>query len=319
MQFTYIQPKTVEEAVKFGETAQLYAGGTDLIGMMKDDIIRTKKIINLKNLKGLDKIEDKGSKGLEIESLVKIVDLIENKTVQEKCPLLTQTAREIASPQLRNMGTVGGNICQRPRCWYYRGDFDCIRKGGDTCFAVGGENKFHCIMGGGPCYIVHPSDLAVAFLALDAKIEITSKNGQKIVSIDDFFILPEDDETKENILKPGEIVTKILIPEQAKGLKTVYIKFKERASWDFAVVSVAAILEIDGNMIKKGKLAFGGVAPRPWMNMDINNKLTGLKMDEASVDKFTSSFFKNAEPMEKNEYKVILARNLVKKIIDNLA
>ena len=217
------------------------------------------------------------------------------------------------------MGTVGGNICQRPRCWYYRGDFDCIRKGGDTCYAVGGENKYHCIIGGGPCFIVHPSDLAVALLALDAKIEITSENGQKTVPVNDFFILPEDDETKENILEPGEIVTKIIIPEQAKGFKTTYIKFKERSSWDFAVVSVAAVLKTDGNMIKNGKLAFGGVAPHPWMEAEINQKLTGLNTDEASVDAFTSSLFHNAEPMEKNEYKVILARNLVKRIIDNLA
>ena len=318
MQFSYIQPKSIEEAVKFGDTAQLYAGGTDLIGLMKDDIIQTDKVINLKNIKGLDKIEDKSSKGIEIGSLVKIVDLIENKIIQEKCPLLIQTAKEIASPQLRNMGTIGGNICQRPRCWYFRGDFDCIRKGGDTCFAVGGENKYHCIIGGGPCYIVHPSDLAVALLALDAKIEITSKSGQKTVPVNDFFILPENDETKENILKPGEVVTKIIVPKQNDNLKTAYIKFKERASWDFAVVSVAAILETDGNMIKKGKLAFGGVAPRPWMNMDINSKLSGLKTDEASVDVFTSSLFKDAEPMEKNEYKVILARNLVKRIIDRL-
>ena len=318
MQFSYIQPKSIEEAVKFGDTAQLYAGGTDLIGLMKDDIIQTDKVINLKNIKGLDKIEDKSSKGIEIGSLVKIVDLIENKIIQEKCPLLIQTAKEIASPQLRNMGTIGGNICQRPRCWYFRGDFDCIRKGGDTCFAVGGENKYHCIIGDGPCYIVHPSDLAVALLALDAKIEITSKSGQKTVPVNDFFILPENDETKENILKPGEVVTKIIVPKQNDNLKTAYIKFKERASWDFAVVSVAAILETDGNMIKKGKLAFGGVAPRSWMNMDINSKLSGLETDEASVDVFTSSLFKDAEPMEKNEYKVILARNLVKRIIDRL-
>lgn len=318
MQFTYIQPKSIEEAVKFGETAKLYAGGTDLIGLMKDDIIQTEKVVNLKKLINLDKIEDKGGKGLEIGPLAKIVDLIENKTVQEKCPLLVQTAKEIASPQLRNMGTVGGNICQRPRCWYFRGDFDCIRKGGDICYSVGGENKYHCIVGGGPCFIVHPSDLAVALLALDAKIEITSKNGQKTVSVNDFFILPETDPTKENILSPGEIITKIVVPEHAKNLKTAYIKFKERAAWDFAVVSVAAILETNGKMIKKGRLAFGGVAPRPWMDLDINNKLTGLKTDDGTLSVFTSSLFTEAEPMEKNAYKVILARNLVKRIIANI-
>jgi xanthine dehydrogenase YagS FAD-binding subunit len=160
--------------------------------------------------------------------------------------------------------------------------------------------------------------MAVALLALDAKIEITSKEGQRMISVDDFFILPEQDSTKENILKTGEVVTKINVPEQAKGVKTAYVKFKERASWDFAVVSIAAILETDGKMIKKGKLAFGGIAPRPWMDMDINNKLTGLKTDEKSLDAFASSLLTNAEPMEKNEYKVIMARNLVKRVLEKL-
>ena len=130
--------------------------------------------------------------------------------------------------------------------------------------------------------------------------------------------MPEDDATRENILKSGEVVTKVIVPKQAKGLKTTYIKFKERASWDFAVVSVAAVLEIDGNIIKNGKLAFGGIAPRPWMDAEINNKLADLKTDEASLEAFTSSLFTNSEPMEKNEYKVLLVRNLVKRIIGEL-
>jgi xanthine dehydrogenase YagS FAD-binding subunit len=318
MEFTYLQPESIQQAVQSGKEAVIYAGGTDLLGLMKDGIEQPQKVINLKNLNGLDTIGYKSGEGLEIGPLVKISDLIESETIQKHCPLLIQTAQEIASPQLRNVGTVGGNICQRPRCWYFRGDFHCIRKGGDTCFAVGGENKYHCIIGGGPCFIVYPSDLAVALLALDAEIEITSKDGQQKVKADDFFILPEVDPTKENILKPGQIVSKILIPEQAKGLKTTYIKFKERAAWDFAIVSVAAILESDGNRIKKGRLAFGGVAPRPWMDIQINNKLSGLKTDDSSVNTFTSSLLTDAEPLEKNEYKVILARNLVKKAITEL-
>ena len=318
MQFNFIQPESLNEAIKLSDNAHIYAGGTDMLGLLKDEIIRTKNVINLKNIKGLDNIEDRGSKGIEIGSLVKIADLIENKTIQEKCPLLWKTAKEIASPQLRNMGTVGGNICQRPRCWYFRGDFNCFRKDGDTCYAVGGENKYHCIIGGGPCYIVHPSDLAVSLLALDAEIEIASKDGKKTVRVNDFFILPEDDETKENILKPGQVITKIIIPKLDRSLKSAYIKFKERASWDFAIVSVAAILETDDKTIKKGKLAFGGIAPRPWMDLSINNKLNGLKTDEISLDIFITSLFKNAEPMEKNEYKVILTRNLVKRVIENI-
>ncbi len=316
--FQYINPKNLKEAAKDNTKSALKSGGTDLLGMMKDGLQEPEEIINLKNLKELDYIKYQAEKDLEIGALTTIAGLAENKDVIKHFPLLVQAAREIASPQLRNTGTVGGNLCQRPRCWYFRGEFDCLRKGGDTCFAVDGENKFHCIVGGGPCFIVHPSDLAVALLALDAKVDIYSDGKTKTIPINDFFIFPEDDETKENILKPGEILTRISIPEMAAGSVSQFIKFKERASWDFAVVSLGIVLQKNGSAIKDGKIAFGGVAPRPWLDKKLNERLAGTGADEKSLKTLADMALTDAEPMAKNDYKIILARNLLKQALMEL-
>jgi len=219
---------------------------------------------------------------------------------------------------LRNMGTIGGNLCQRPRCWYFRGDFPCLRKGGDECFAVSGENKYHCIIGGGPCYIVHPSDLAVALLALDAKLTIAWKNGSKTVPISQFFVLPEDDPYRENILNPGEIVTAIHVPFKGEDLLSGYLKFKERGAWDFAVVSVAASLKVENGKIEEGKVAFGGMAPKPWQEATLNQTLSGLPISEEALESLKQITLTEADPLEQNGYKLPLARNLMKRLLSNL-
>ncbi|MBN2425048.1 MAG: xanthine dehydrogenase family protein subunit M [Calditrichaceae bacterium] len=317
--FKYIPAESLEKASQKKDDSVLMAGGTDLLGMIKDDLLTPETVINLKSLKELKNIRYNAGKGLEIGALATITELAENSDVQKRFPVLVQTCKEIASPQLRNVGTVGGNLCQRPRCWYYRGEFNCLRKGGDTCFAVDGENKFHCVVGGGPCYIVHPSDLAVSLLALDASLEIFSNGKLKTVPIDDFFILPEQNETKENILEPGEIVTKIIVPEIPAGSKCAFIKFKERASWDFAVVSLGILLNTNGSTIKNGRIVFGGVAPRPWIDTALNTKLTGAATDEKNLKSLADSALLEAEPMSKNDYKIILVRNLLKQALIDLS
>ncbi len=243
---------------------------------------------------------------------------IENPIIAKKYSVLSEAASNIASPQLRNVGTLGGNLNQRPRCWYFRKDFDCIRKGGYVCYAVMGENKYHCILGGGPCYIVHPSDMAVALTALDASIEIFSGKDFRTVSVKDFFVLPRVDTRKENILQPGEIVTKVKIPVLDRNVVSGYYKFMEREVWDFAVVSVALAVNVSGGKIKNGKVAYGGIAPVSWMDDKINNALTGLVVNESSLEKFTSQLFADAMPLRQNRYKIPLARNLTKKMIRRL-
>jgi xanthine dehydrogenase YagS FAD-binding subunit len=266
----------------------------------------------------LIELNTKKAKVYSIGALAKISEISVSKIINEKFTVLAEAAREIASPQLRNMGTAGGNICQRPRCWYYREDFDCIRKGGGECFAYDGENKYHCIIGGGPCYIVHPSDLAVALTALDAKVKIFSVNSSRIIPIDEFFVLPQDDYLFENILKDGEIVTEIIIPEPIEGTVSSYIKIKERGTWDFAVVSVAAVVTKKGSTISSGKIAYGGVAPIPWTEENVNSRLKNMDPKKSEIEKLSKSILSQAEPLEQNNYKVILAKNLTNRVLSNL-
>ncbi len=320
--FTYLQPETLEEASRLLKVEDVqtlpYAGGTDALDLIKTDIIAPGRVINLKKIPNLDKIKYPSGKGLRIGALVTITELAEHKLINEKYSVIAQAAKEIASPQLRNVGTIGGNICQRPRCYYYREEFDCIRKGGDICYAYEGQNKLHCIIGGGPCYIVHPSDMAVALLALDTKVAIYNGEKSRTIPIRDFFVLPEEDHLHENILKPGEIITEFQIPNMSLNTKSGYLKFKERAVWDFAVVSVAAVVRKNGNTIQSGRVALGGVAPIPWQEERLNQKLSGLSTDDNALKEWSNEALKNAEPLAMNGYKVRLSRNLINRSVSRL-
>ncbi len=319
--FQYSEPSSLDEASRQlsddWKKSLPYAGGTDLLGLVKNHIESPAMLVNLKRLSGLGDMNFKKGKGLSIGALVKISDIAGNQLIKDKYHVLAEAAMEVASPQLRNMGTLGGNLCQRPRCWYFRGDFNCLRKGGEICFAAGGENKYHCITDGGPCYIVHPSDMAVALLALDAKINIYAAGKIKSVPVSEFFVLPKDDILRENVLKPGEIVTGVDIPELEDGGRSGYIKFKERGAWDFAIVSVAAVLKKSGTKIVNGKLAFGGVAPIPWEEKTLNAELKG-ELTAKKIQVIIRDIMKNAEPLEQNAYKITLTRNLTKRLLNRL-
>lgn len=316
--FEYLQPETIKAASKHlqkNNNSFPYAGGTDLLGLMKDEIIEPSQLVNLKNIGKYNSIEYNESEGLKIGALAKLSEIEEHPIVKEKYKVLAEAIAEIATLQLRNVGTLGGNICQRPRCFYFRGDYDCIRKGGDTCFAITGNNKFHCIIGGGPCYIVHPSDTAVALIALDAKFKVFNGKEEKLISAKDFFILPEVDDTRENILNKGDLLLEIIVPAVRNKLVGKYIKIKERGAWDFALLSIAGVFNKEGNKIKNGKIAFGGVAPIPWEEEIINSNLTNLILNENNIIKLSNYAFTNAEEMSMNSYKIKMARNLIKKIL----
>lgn len=321
--FAYIHPKMLKDATKeLGHDwvdALPYAGGTDLLGMIKHHLVSPQKLVNLKSLPGLNNIKFLPGKGLQIGTLVKVAELAENEIINQQFTALAQAAKEVASPQLRHMGTVGGNICQRPRCWYFRGDFNCLRKNGDSCYAFEGQNKYHCVIGGGPCYIVHPSDLAVALLALNARVKISSGKKSREIPLENFFVLPEKNVLRENILKPGEILSEIFIPLPPNGSHSSYIKIKERGAWDFAVVSVAAVLEKSGNQLTSGRIAYGGIAPIPWIDKALNKQLEGLTVTEENLKNLARKVFQEAEPLEKNTYKIALGRNLLKRILLTLA
>jgi xanthine dehydrogenase YagS FAD-binding subunit len=320
--FTHVKPKNLKEASQLAgdnwKDVLPYAGGTDLLGLMKDGFENPDKLIDLKALPGMDKITYTPGKGLKIGALVTIAEIAEHDLINKKYAVLGQAAKEVASPQLRSQGTIGGNICQRPRCWYFRGDFHCLRKGGDMCFAVEGENKFHCIIGGGPCFIVHPSDTAVALLALDAGLTVFSGKKSKQIPLKEFFVLPGKLVTRENILKPGEIITEILVPDVPPGTRSGYLKLKERDVWDFATVSAAAVLQVQQDIVKAARVTLGGAAPMPWLEKQLSSQLKGMTINSNNLEQIISTALKDAEPLEQNAYKIPMARNLIKRLITNL-
>jgi xanthine dehydrogenase YagS FAD-binding subunit len=311
--FAYVRPESIEEAIKHLslDGARVHAGGTDLLGCLRDHVFDVKKVVSVSKLRELYGIKPTSDGGLRIGALTTITEISENPVIKERYPGLAQAASEVASPQLRNQGTIGGNICQKPRCWYYRGEFHCLRKGGNICHAVEGENQFHCIFGGDSCYIVHPSDTAPALLALEAIVRIAGPKGMKTVPMEQFHILPSQDVEKETILEPGEIVVEILLPPAAPGLRSSYRKVRARRSWDFALAGVALALHMSENLVEKGRVVLSGAAPIPWRSREVEEVIINKKLDADTIAKAADAVVKGAEPLEHNGYKIPLLQAII--------
>src|ERR687885_1406018 len=265
--FELYEPATVAEATQtlaqLGPKAKVLGGGSDLVGGIMKDWITGKgmplpdALIDLTTIPDLDKISV-GADGARIGATATLTDIAEHADLQQQFPLLTQVVLSIASPLIRNFGTLGGNINQRPRCWFFRGEgFNCYKKGGDFCFAVTGDNRYHAIIGGELCYIVHPSDTATALLALNAQAKIAGPDGERAVAFDNYFISPREDVLRENVLKPNEILVEVQIPPLAANTRTAWTKLKDRQVYDFAVVSVAAVVTSEGNTWRDGRIVLG--------------------------------------------------------------
>jgi xanthine dehydrogenase YagS FAD-binding subunit len=216
----------------------------------------------------------------------------------------------VASPQLRNQGTIAGNICQKPRCWYYRGEFNCFRKGGDRCYAVAGENAYHCIFGGGPCFIVHPSDTAPALAAFGASIRIAGPKGIRSVPVEKFFVLPSVNVRKETVLEPGEIVTAIVLPQSA-GTISSYRKVRARNSWDFALAGAAIAVKQDKDIVTSARVVLSGAAPVPWRSKETEDAIIGRRIDEGVIAKAAEAVVRGARPLGQNSYKVHLFQGII--------
>jgi len=310
--FSYTRPKSLKEAVKqlSSAGASLHAGGTDLLGCLRDHIFDIKKVVSISGLKELKGIAKTPDNGLRIGALTTITELAENPVLNEHYTALAQAAREVASPQLRNQGTIGGNLCQKPRCWYYRGEFHCLRKGGETCFAVAGENQYHCILGGGPCFIVHPSDTAPALVALDASVHIMGPKGSRTVPVEKFYVLPREDVRRETVLGPGEIVTEIML-SPARGVRSSYRKVRTRASWDFALAGIALALRFNDGVVADGRAVLSGAAPVPWRSREIEAAIMGKNLDADVIAMAAAAALKNAQPLKENGYKIPLFRGVI--------
>ena len=324
--FRHKNARTVKEAVTLLQQsagkALPIAGGSDLLGEMKDFIETPDLLVNLKAIPGLNKIEQKGGT-ISIGALVTIADLAESSLLRVQLPAVAEAAVVIASPQIRNAGTVGGNLCQRPRCWYYRSEFQCLRKGGTICYAAAGENRYHAILGGGPSFIVHPSDLAPPLIALDAKARIAGPSGERTILLEQFFVLPTVNVRRENILKPGEILTEIQVPVPQNGTRSTYWKQMEREMWDFALVSAAVVVRQSngpqGKVISHARVVLGGVAPIPWRSKEAEAALIGKPLDQANAALAAEEALKPAQPLRDNAFKVDLTKAVLRGAILRLA
>jgi xanthine dehydrogenase YagS FAD-binding subunit len=248
---------------------------------------------------------------MRIGALTSIAELAASGLIQQSYPALARGAAEVGSPQLRNQGTLGGNLCQKPRCWYYRGDFVCLRKGGSRCYAYDGENQYHCILGGSVCFITHPSDTAPALVAYEAVIRIAGPEGFREVPAEKFHILPEENVEKETVLAPEEIVTEILLPPPRPGSRGSYRKVRARRSWDFALAGVALTLKFQGNVVERARVVLSGAAPIPWRSREVEEVITGKRLDGETVAKAAEATVKNAHPLKNNGYKVPLLRGVI--------
>jgi xanthine dehydrogenase YagS FAD-binding subunit len=296
------------------------AGGIDLLSELKDYIIEPDRVVNLKSVSGLNHLKA-DSKGLTLGALVTLSTIAHNTAVRKDYAALAEAAESVASPQIRNVGTIGGNLCQRPRCWYYRDEtIKCLKKGGARCYAAPEEadNKFNAILGGGPSFIVHPSDCATALVALGAVVRYHDASGKSHeVPAEQFFILPADDPHKENILNHGDIVHEVFVPSLPKRTRSTYIKFKEKDSMDWAVSAVAVRATTDsGGTIKEVRVVLGGVAPKPWRSPEAEAVLKGRQFSAQLANEAAEAALRNARPLSRNAYKVPLTKVLVRRAVE---
>lgn len=327
--FELYDATTVEEAVQlleqYGPAAKIVAGGSDLVtGVMKDYVQGPgmpypEVLIDITTIPEMTGIAVQNG-GMTIGTATTLTDIIDSGEIQTGWPVLANAAESVASVMIRNFGTLGGNINQRPRCWFLRGPhFDCYKKGGDFCYAVTGDNRPHAIIGGELCYIVHPSDTATALLALNAATTIAGPDGRRTVTFDEYFIGPRTDVLRENILQHNELMVDVQVPTLSPETKTVWHKLKDRQVYDFAVVSVAVVANIQDGVWQDGRIVLGGVAPVPWRASAVEQALAGN--DVSSTIRSAAALIRNeARPLSNNGYKVQLAIGLTERaVLETLA
>ncbi len=323
--FTNVNPKNRQEvmallkkAVEEQQTASLAGGGSDLLGMIKDDLVAPDVVVNLKDLRDLREIEPH-SQGVRIGGLVTLQELSQHPLIRSQYTVLAEAAETVATPQIRNVGTVAGNICQRPWCWYFRQGFPCFKHGGDRCYSVVGQNQLHSIFGGGPSFIVHPSDTAPALMALEARFRIAGPDGERVVPASDFFVLPREEVSRENILGPDEVLIEIELPPARKNVKSTYVKIMDREAWTHAVLSVAAVLEIDQGVCRMARIVLGAVAPIPWHLPHVERMLVGQRITTELAGNAGQAAVSHGQPLATTRYKVPLTEALVRRTLLSLA
>lgn len=326
-QVDHVNARTVKEAVnwlkEYGDEAKVLGGGTDLLGLMKDAIQGRKMkiprlLVNIKSIPELGGINWSEEEGLRIGAAVTLRELERSPLIRERFRMVADAASQIATIQIRNMGTVGGNLCQRPWCWYFRLPyFDCYKKGGSMCYAITGEHRhYFSILGLGVCVMAHPSDLAPPLIALGSSALILGPDGSREMKLENFFLSPR--EVQETALRPGEMLTEIRVPKPEKGTKSCFIKDRIRHAWDFALSSAAVVASMEDGVCKDVSVVLGGVAPFPYKSAEAGEFLRGKVIDEASAEKVSKIALKNAHPLALNKYKISLTEAILKRALLSL-
>jgi xanthine dehydrogenase YagS FAD-binding subunit len=319
--FSYQRPVTIREATAAASRpeARILAGGTDLLGCLRDGVFQANRLVSLNGIKELQGIRPRAAGGLRMGALTTLAEIAGNSQIRSGYAVLAQAADAVGSPQLRNQGTLGGNLCQRPRCWYFRGDFHCFRKGGEECFAAAGQNQMHCIFGGYECFMVHPSDTAAALVALDAKVSVAGRQGTRQMPLASFFVLPKVSVVKENVLEPGEVVTEVLLEAAQPGTRGAYRKVRERGAFDFALAGAAIVVAMAEGKVRTARVVLSGVAPVPWRSAEAEQAIVGKPLDAATAEAAAAAAVKSAVTLEENGYKVPLVRGILEETLIALA
>jgi len=319
--FSNANARSLEDAVDLareargrGQVIAYSGGGTDLLQQMKDGLVQPDVLINLRTVAGVDQVSPTRN-GVAIGGLIKLSEVSSDELILNQYPLLAQAASSVGTPQIRNAGTLSGNVMQRPWCWYYRNGFNCFKAGGEQCFSVTGENQQHAILGGGPSYIVHPSDVAPALVALDAEFEVIGPDGERSLSAAEFFVLPSVNPAKENVLTEQEVLAGVRLLGPAANTRSAYHKIMDREAWTHAVVSAAVVLEMDGDSCRQARIVMGGVAPVPWRVPEAEALLAGQRITPELARQVGQQAVAGAVPLEKNGYKVQLASTVVERTI----
>jgi xanthine dehydrogenase YagS FAD-binding subunit len=317
--FSYVNPKNEKEAIGAlsaePDRVMPLAGGQDLLARLKDYIAQPDRVVNVKSALDATVAPMPGG-GLKIGAAMKVADLAENAQVAKLYPAIALAAAEVGTPQIRNQGTVGGNLNQRPRCWYFRNEeFVCFKKGGNVCFSPAGENQFHAIFGNGPSFIVHPSSLAVPSVAYGATFRLAGPKGERMVAAADYFTMPTLQNVRtENVLAPNELLTHVILPAPGTVKSGHYeVRYKESHDWPIAFATV--VIAMAGDTIKSARVVMGAVAPIPWRSQAAEAALVGKPLNEATAAAAAEAALREARPLSQNAYKVQVAKTAVKRAI----
>ncbi len=320
--FEYVSATKKEQvATLLSEQGSILAGGTDLLALMKDDVIAPKRLVNIKQIEGLRGISYQSGNGLRIGALTTIAELADDGSVRQNFPALSEAANEAASPQIRNLATVGGNMCQRPRCWYFRNGMGLMAKTADgKSMVVEGDNRYAAILGNsGPAYFVSPSTLAPVLIAYGAKVRLysakASGSGVRELPLEKFFVIPKSENELEHDLKLGEMVIEIVVPAPPQNLKAGTYEVRQRAAFDWPLAQASVALEMNGSVVKSARVVLGNVAPIPWISSEAEHALTGKSVTNETAMAAANAAVAGARPLSRNKYKITLTKAAVKRAI----